>query len=488
MDTKHLKDSILQYAMQGKLVLQDPNDEPAIELLKRIKGEKELLIAQKVIKKEKALPEISDEEIPFEIPETWEWVRLQDVCVLTSGINANSFITTEGTIPYIKVSDMNLSENEKIVTRSTNYVDKSLLSKVINKKSIIFPKRGGAILTNKKRLTEGALILDPNIMAITPFNEGLLEYIYLWFLGVDFRNIITGTSVPQINNKDIYPLLIPLPPVEEQARIIEKIKILFDNLAKYEAASKELLRKRTEFPVKLKKSILQYAMQGKLVEQDSADEPAGKLIERIKLKKEELIMNKIIKKEKALPEITDEEIPFEIPETWEWIRLGEIANITSGATPLKSNSSYYLDGNIPWCTSTVTGLEIVNEPNVYITDLALKECNLKVYPKGTLLMAMYGQGKTRGQVTELGIDSAINQACAAIELYNDTITTTGYIKLALKFVYNTIRQKAAGGAQPNLNQGKVKEILIPLPPVHEQVKIVAKYNKYEEQVRLLLSK
>ncbi|PGC68488.1 hypothetical protein COM21_10220 [Bacillus toyonensis] len=234
MNTKQLKDSILQYAMQGKLVLQDPNDEPAIELLKRINGEKERLIAQKVIKNEKALPEITDEEIPFEIPETWEWVRLQDICVLTSGINANSFITTEGTIPYIKVSDMNLSENEKIVTRSMNYVDKSLSSKAINKKSIIFPKRGGAILTNKKRLTEGALVLDPNIMAITPFDEGLLEYIHLWFLGVDFRNIITGTSVPQINNKDIYPLLIPIPPIEEQVKIVakyykyeEQVRVLF---------------------------------------------------------------------------------------------------------------------------------------------------------------------------------------------------------------------------------------------------------------------
>ncbi|HFJ9280747.1 hypothetical protein AT278_04760 [Bacillus cereus] len=489
MDAKQLKDSILQYAMQGKLVPQDPNDEPAIELLKRIKGEKEQLIAQKVIKKEKALPEISEQEIPFEIPETWEWCRIKNVYYNIGQKKPDKKFT------YIDVAAIDnkngVLKEELSEIESANAPSRA--RKVLTKGDVIYatvrPYLKNIAVIDREFANEP--IASTAFVVMTPIQ---IEVDFLYYVLVSpmfdtqVASKVQGVTYPAINDANFNNLVIPVPPKNEQKRIVEQIKKLQSMVSFYGEKQARLNQIQNEFPVKLEKSILQYAMQGNLLEQDSTNEPASKLIERIKLKKEELIMNKVIKKEKALPEITDEEIPFDIPETWEWVRLGELASITSGATPLKSNSKYYVDGNIPWCTSTVTGLEIVNEPNAYITDLALKECSLKVYPKGTLLMAMYGQGKTRGQVTELGIDSTINQACAAIELYNDTITTTGYIKIALKFVYNTIRQKAAGGAQPNLNQGKVKEILIPLPPVNEQVKIVAKYIKYQEQVRVLLSK
>jgi len=228
---------------------------------------------------------------------------------------------------------------------------------------------------------------------------------------------------------------------------------------------------------KLRQKILDLAIRGKLVPQDPNDEPASVLLERIKDEKERLIQGGKIKRPKKSTADTShyQNWPFEIPESWEWVRLKDIAVIGTGSTPKTTNRDYY-GGNIPWINSSSTKYEYVETPNDYITEKALKETNCQLYPIGTVVIAMYGEGKTRGQVCELSIASTTNQACAAIIPF--VPTTKAYIKLFFKGNYYAIRTLAEGGLQPNLNIGKISDFWIPLPPEEEQVRIIAEANKW----------
>lgn len=221
-----LKQTILQLAVMGKLVPQDPNDEPASELLKKIAREKARLIKEGKIKKQNPLPEITEDEKPFDLPNGWEWVLVGQVFSLRSGTSfKKEKELTHGQYLYVKVADMNLNGNELEITTSSRFIDPSSkdLNALIPMGSIIFPKRGGAIATNKKRFVKRKLFVDLNVMAITPFQGVNLDYAYCWLQSIDLALLNSGTSVPQINNKDIEPLLFPLPPLVEQHRIVAKV-------------------------------------------------------------------------------------------------------------------------------------------------------------------------------------------------------------------------------------------------------------------------
>ena len=229
---------------------------------------------------------------------------------------------------------------------------------------------------------------------------------------------------------------------------------------------------------KLRQRILDLAIRGKLVPQDPNDEPASVLLEKIRAEKERLIAEGKIKRPKAKKtsdksHYEDFQPPFVIPDSWEWVKLDEIAQVSTGATPSKTNKLYY-GGSINWVGSSVTSSQYVDSPTDYITELALKETNCEVYPIGTLLIAMYGEGKTRGQVSELRIEAACNQACAAIMPYDNSIKD--YLKIYLLANYYHLRSLAEGGNQPNLNIGKISTLYIPLPPFSEQVRITSRYS------------
>lgn len=229
---------------------------------------------------------------------------------------------------------------------------------------------------------------------------------------------------------------------------------------------------------KLRQRILDLAIRGKLVPQDPNDEPASVLLEKIRADKERLIAEGKIKRPKAKKtsdksHYEDFQPPFVIPYSWEWVKLDEIAQVCTGATPSKTNKLYY-GGSINWVGSSVTSSQYVDSPTDYITELALKETNCEVYPIGTLLIAMYGEGKTRGQVSELRIEAACNQACAAIMPYDNSIKD--YLKIYLLANYYHLRSLAEGGNQPNLNIGKISTLYIPLPPFSEQVRITSRYS------------
>jgi len=479
MTSEQLKNSILQFAVQGKLVSQNPHDEPASELLKKIKIEKVRLIKEKVIKKNKPSLPITEEEKPFEIPDSWEWIRLGEICELKSG-NQYTYPVADKGVKYIKVGDMNLLGNESEILNATIfYENKSIKTNdLIPINSIIFPKRGGAIATNKRRkVLSEPILVDSNTMAVVPLKIISFNYFFHWFNSFDLSTLGNDGVIPQINNKDFTPLLFPLPPLAEQQRIVDKIDELLPLVEQYGTAELELRKLNNKFPEQLKKSVLQYAVQGKLVPQNPHDEPASLLLEKIKIEKKQLIKEKQIKQDKPLSKIKEDEIPFEIPDNWVWVRLGEIAEVCTGATPLTTNQEYYTGGNIPWITSGATGNLFVDKVDTFITAKAIKETNCKVYPIGTLIVAMYGQGKTRGQITELNTEAATNQACAAINLHLNDLNLRRYIKLLFQKIYAEIRELAYGGAQPNLNLSTIKETLIPLPPLSEQKKIVEKVEE-----------
>ena len=220
----------------------------------------------------------------------------------------------------------------------------------------------------------------------------------------------------------------------------------------------------------LRQKILDLAIHGKLVPQDPNDEPASVLLERIRDEKERLIKEGKIKRPKKAKATSDKpHYPYQLPKGWVWCKLEDIASIGTGATPLTKCKEYYLNGNIPWVNSSSTKDSVIETPSNYITSRAIQDTNCIVYPKGTLIVAMYGEGKTRGQVSELGIEAATNQACAAICPFEKEFKN--YLKLFFESNYLRLRALAEGGTQPNLNLGKISNYEIPLPPLEEQCRI-----------------
>ena len=227
----------------------------------------------------------------------------------------------------------------------------------------------------------------------------------------------------------------------------------------------------------LRQKILDLAIHGKLVPQDPNDEPASMLLERIKAEKERLIKEGKIKRTKRSKAACDKpHYPYQLPKGWVWCKLEDIASIGTGATPLTKCKEYYLNGNIPWVNSSSTKDSVIETPSNYITSRAIQDTNCVVYPKGTLIVAMYGEGKTRGQVSELGIEAATNQACAAICPFEKEFKN--YLKLFFESNYLRLRALAEGGTQPNLNLGKISNYEIPLPPLEEQCRIFTKIKHW----------
>ena len=311
-------------------------------------------------------------------------------------------------------------------------------------------------------------------------NKINVEYFKRFLKSSEFIELLNeqvkGGIKTEIKPKHILPLEIQLPDINTQAQIVQHFENVEDDIAD---VTKEVLKQESLLK-KLKQTILQEAIEGKLTAKYRAKNPdigtAKKLLEQIKTEKEKLIKDKKIKLSKPLPPINEDEIPFDIPQNWEWCRLGDISFVGTGATPLTSEPKYY-NGDINWITSSATGADFVTEAETKITELALKETNCQIYPIGTLVIAMYGQGKTRGQITELMIDSATNQACAAISIYLKDKALNQFIKKYFQKIYLEIRELASGGAQPNLNMQKVKDTMIALPPLEEQKEIVATIEK-----------
>lgn len=508
---KKLRELILELAVRGKLVPQDPNDEPASELLKRIAAEKAELVKQGKIKKQKPLPEISEEEKPFELPEGWEWVRISEI-----GHDWGQK-TPDKDFTYIDVGSINkeygIIEEPSILSAKDA---PSRARKIVQQGTIIYSTVRPYLLNIA--IIENEILPEPiastAFAIIHPYTAMDANFIYYYLRSPVFvcyvENCQTGVAYPAINDKQFFSGITPVPPSLEQVHIANKIKELMslcDQLEQQSLTSldahqqlvetllgtltdsqnaEELAENwtrisehfdtlfTTEASVDaLKQTILQLAVMGKLVPQDPNDEPASELLKRIAQEKAQLVKDGKIKKQKPLPPISDEEKPFELPDGWEWCRIVDLAIVGTGATPSRDEPNYWKNGVINWVTSGETCLPFIQNTTEHITQKAVDETNVSIYPPGTLIIAMYGQGKTRGQITELLISAGTNQACAAIRLIETDNEHRKFIKLFFEKSYDDLRSLAAGGAQPNLNVAKISQTVIPLPPKREQNRIVS---------------
>lgn len=482
MNAQDLKISILQLAIQGKLVEQRKEEGTAKELLEKIEVEKKHLIKEGKVRIQKALPAIKEDEVLFDIPVSWEWVRLAEIGEIVGGgtpKTGNSEFWNGGDIPWLTPADMKFVPG-KYVKKGERYITEQGLkgssARLMPKGTIIYSSRApiGYIA-----IAENDLATNQGFKSLIPYEISINQYMYYCLISRTNEIIsrASGTTFKEISGSEFGLTIIPLPPLEEQKRIVAKIEELMLSVKKYDLAYSEVKELNKKFPEDMQKSILQYAIQGKLVEQRDEEGTAEELYQQIQEEKAKLIKEGKIKKEKPLTEITEDEIPFEIPESWKWVRLGNLFNVSTGMTPSKTNPLFHEKGDIPWITSSQTGELRIEKANNFITRLAIESTSLKIYTKHTLLIAMYGQGKTRGQISELLIDAAINQACAALEnIYSDS-NLREYILYFQMYNYDMSRTGAEGSAQPNLNLDKIRNILAPLPPLEEQKRIVAKIEE-----------
>lgn len=473
MTPEQLKASILQYAIQGKLVEQRPEEGTGEELYRQIQAEKQRLIKEGKIKKEKALPEISEDEFPFEIPESWKWVRLSTIGITQTGNTPSKshpeYIGID--IPFITPGDI-LNGQICYNNQALSLLGKNV-ARVCDEDSIMQVCIGGSI--GKVAITDRKVAFNQQINVVSPL-FCLSKYLFAVMQSVYFTTSMKeragGTATPIINRGLWDSLCIPLPPLAEQKRIVAKIEELLPYIDRYAASYERLEQVNTEFPEDMKKSVLQYAIQGKLVEQRLEEGTGAELYKQMQAEKQRLIKEKKIKKEKTLVEITDDEIPFDIPETWIWIRVGDVGSWGSGATPPRTNPAYY-GGSIPWLKTGDLNDGFIKEVPEFITELALEKTSVRLNPVGSVLMAMYGA--TIGKLGILEIPVTTNQACCACIPYAGMYNK--YLFYYLMSMRQTYIGMAEGGAQPNISKEKIVNSILPLPPLEEQHRIVAKLEE-----------
>ena len=484
MNAQQLRNSILQEAIEGRLVPQDPNDEPASVLLNRIRAEKKRLVKEGKLKK-KDLEEtpISEDEKPFEIPDSWEWVRLSKLCSRFSTgpfgtmVHKEDYVETNG-FPLINPTNI---INGEICRDGIKMVSKSkygeLSTYVLQTNDIVLARRGDLSKIAIVSQNEEGWLAGTGAFFMHIFDGVFLPYFVRLYTSSYCQGYLLSQSVGgtmnNLNQSLLADFLMPLPPLAEQKRIVAKIEELLPKVEEYGKAQDALNKLNEELPEKLKKSVLQEAITGKLVPQNPNDEPASTLLNRIREEKKRLVKEgKLKKKDLEETPISEDEIPFEIPDSWEWCRLGWIGDWGAGATPAKGNPEYYDNGTIPWLRTGELNNAFVYDSEIKVTPKALEKCSLRMCNVGDVLIAMYGA--TIGKVAIAGIELTTNQACCACtpyEIYNKYLL---YYLMASK---KTFIEMGEGGAQPNISREKIIAFPFPLPPLAEQHRIVAKIEE-----------
>ena len=478
MTPQELKNSILQLAIAGKLVGQRAEEGTAEELFAQIQAEKQRLVAEGKLKKQKPLPEITEEENPFDIPESWKWVRLGEVCLLNSKNDIDDD-TEVSFIPMACVSD-GFNNKHTYEIRKWKEIKKGFnhfangdigVAKITpcfqNRKSVIF-----------KDMKNGYGAGTTELVNVRSVNDKVFNLYLLWFFKSEYfilngMKSFTGTAGQQRIHKDYLPTcVLPLPPLAEQKRIVAKIEQLLPYIDRYEKAWSRLQEFNKRFPADMQKSLLQYAIEGKLVGQRAEEGTAEELFAQIQAEKQRLIAEGKLKKQKPLPEITEEEKPFDIPESWKWVRLEDIGNWGSGATPSRTNSEYY-GGKIPWLKTGDLNDGYITDVPEFITELALEKTSVRLNPIGSVLIAMYGA--TIGKLGILKEPMTTNQACCACIPFNGIYNV--YLFYFLMAYRMRFIKMGEGGAQPNISREKIINSICPLPPLAEQKRIVARLEE-----------
>ena len=473
MTPQELKNSILQLAIQGKLVEQRPEEGTAEELFAQIQAEKQQLIHEKKIKKEKPLPEITEDEKPFDIPESWKWVRFGNISTYNyrkEKVSANE-ITED-------MWSLDLEDIEKESGKIVN-ICKALERKISGDK-VRFYK--GQILYSKLRPYLKKILVAPDdgicSSEMVPFNMyGNIDSQYVvYFLKsphVDFiiNSVTYGVKMPRVGTDTMIKLPFPLPPLAEQKRIVAKVEELLPYIDRYEQAWSKLEQFNSRFPEDMKKSLLQYAIQGKLVEQRPEEGTAEELFALIQQEKQRLIAEKKIKKEKQLPEITEDEKPFDIPESWKWVRLRDIISVLGDGihgTPQYDDTGkyFFINGN-----NLVKGEIVIKSDTKKVSyeefikyEKPLDENTILVSINGTIgNYAFYNE-----EPVILGKSACYFSLISGIdkEYICHLLNTQHFLDYAVKEATQTTIK--------NVSLKAMRMLPVPLPPLAEQKRIVEK--------------
>ena len=475
MTPQELKNSILQLAIQGKLVEQRPEEGTGEELYQKIQAEKQALIKAGKIKKEKPLPEISDGEKPFDIPESWRWVRLKEITY-----NRGQAVPQQ-TFSYIDIGSIDnihqtLSSSENVIEAKNA---PSRARRIVDKGDILYstvrPYLHNMCIIDRDFQFQP--IASTGFAAMTCFSGIYNKYLFYYLLSPTFDRYANanenakGVAYPAINDDRLYRAIIALPPLAEQKRIVAKIEELLPLVDRYAEAWDRLESLNDRFPDDLKKSLLQLAIQGKLVPQLPDEGTGEELYRKIQAEKQRLIKEGKIKKEKPLPEITEEEKPFEIPESWRWVRVGAIGITQTGNTPSKSHPEY-IGTDIAFITPGDILHEKINYSNQALSHLGKSVA--RVCKKDSILQVCIGGSIGKAAITNQEV--AFNQQ---INVITPLLCSSKFIFESMQSTYFIlgIKEKAGGTATPIINKGLWDTMLIPLPPLAEQKRIVAKLEE-----------
>jgi type I restriction enzyme S subunit len=470
MNAQDLKNSILQRAIEGKLVPQRKEEGTAKELLAEIRAEKARLIKEKKIKKSKPLPEITDDEKPFDIPESWEWVRLDDICKSISDGDHQAPPKSEKGVPFLVISDV---RSGKLNFKNTRHVPVEYF-KTLSPERI--PLKGDILFTVTGSYGIPVLInvdmefcFQRHIALLKP----MIDYTFLSyilespFIKTQCDAVATGTAQKTVGLKSLKSLLLPLPPLYEQGRIITKIEELQPDIDAYDKAQTKLQAIEQRFPDDMKKSLLQYAIEGKLVPQRKEEGTAKDLLAEIRAEKARLVKEKKIKKSKPLLDITDDEKPFDIPDSWEWVRLGDIIELQSGQDFSPSKYSDTDKDGTPY----ITGASSFTENGVL--ENRWTKCPKCIATKGDILLVCKGSGY--GKVTICNLEE-VHIARQIMAIKQRAYLNITYIKFFLMARIKLIK-KNGQGVIPGISRDIVLNLLFPLPPLAEQHRIVTKLEE-----------
>ena len=457
VDTKALRQRILTLAIQGKLTDQRKEDGNAQDLYNQIQEEKQKLIKEKKIKKSKSLQVITEDEIPFEIPENWMWVRLGNIIKVSSGDSLPARAMKKGIVPVFGGNGITGYHNSFNVEKATIVIGR-----------VGFYCGSIHITPDRAWVTDNAFITNYSELNICQ------QYLFYALKCMKLGDKASSTAQPVVSGRKIYPRLFPLPPLAEQKRIADKISALFAQLDAIDKAYGEY----RELQQTMKSRLLEQAIQGKLTDQRKEDGNAQDLYNQIQEEKQKLIKEKKIKKEKTLPEITADEIPFDIPKNWMWVRLGRLITVISGVSYKKKDVCeagvrILRGGNIQNLKVNISASDVFL-PNMYFD----KTKQVKV--GDVLIVASTGSKTVIGKPGYIEYELPRTMIGAFLRICRPICKETStylYRIFCSEYYRQHIRHLAQGTNINNVKEEYITKLMIPLPPLAEQKRIVEKLDK-----------
>jgi type I restriction enzyme S subunit len=483
MTAEELKNSILQLALQGKLVEQKSTDEPAQKLLERIRKEKKVQIKSGRSPKDKKMNDVTEEEQLFELPENWVWTRMGELFQHNTGKALNGSNKDGKLLTYITTSNLYWNHFELDNLRSMPFTD-SELEKCTATKGDLLVCEGGDFGRAAIWNFDYDIRIQNHIHRLRAYIPMCTKYFYFVINFLKTTGLMKGKgiTIKGLSSHALHNLVVPLPPLEEQKRIVAKIEELMPFVDQYAASSEKLNTLNATFPDQMKKSILQEAVQGKLVPQDPSDEPACVLLEKIAEEKKKLIKEGKIKKQKKLPPITEDEIPFEIPESWEWVRLNTVANkIVDGThhSPVNTEHGEYKYITAKNIKDNGVVLDNVTYVSKDIHDEIFARCNPE---KGDVLLIK--DGATTGVVTVNNLNEPFSMLSSVALIKCPAGIDPWYVVSVLRsdLFYRNIRHQMKGTGITRITLKQIEPMLIPIPPINEQRRIVDKLQSVLDDV------